>query len=83
MPLLRVGQPEGEFGFGEGDGHLLLIALEVDARASGFDVRKAGGWAGGLLGGGGGLDAGGLDEDGRLEVPLAVGEVDEVGRWAQ
>ena len=77
MPLLRVGEPEGELGVGDGDGRFFGAEFEVEAGAGGLYVGEAGGWAGGLLGGGGGLDVGGLEEDG-LEVPLAVGEVDEV-----
>ena len=77
MPLLGVGEPEGEVGVSEGEGGFFLVELEVEAGAGGFDVGEAGGGAGVFLGGGGGLDVGGLEED-ALEVPLAVGEVDEV-----
>ena len=58
-------------------GDLFVVELEVEAGAGGFDVGEAGGGAGSFLGGGGGVDVGGVEED-ALEVPLAVGEVDEV-----
>ena len=77
VPLLGVGEPEGEVGVGEGEGSLFVVELEVEAGAGGFDVGEAGGGAGFFLGGGGGVDVGGVEED-ALEVPLAVGEVDEI-----
>ena len=77
MPVERLGEPEGEVGVGEGDGHLFGTHFEVDAGGGSGDVREAGGGAAVALGGGGGGHAGGLDEDG-FEVPAAVGEVNEV-----
>jgi len=42
VPLVRLGQPEGEIGFGQREGGLLLVELEVEARAAGLDVGEAG-----------------------------------------
>ena len=77
VPLLGVGEPEGEVGLGDGEGRLFAVELEVEAGAGGFDVGEAWGGAGPFLGGGRGVNVGGVEED-ALEVPLAVGEVDEV-----
>src|SRR5258708_2711149 len=77
MPLLGVGEPEGEVGLVEGEGRFFVVELEVEAGAGGFDVGEARGGAGVFLGGGRGFDVGGVEED-ALEVPLAVGEVDEI-----
>ena len=77
VPLLGVGEPEGEVGFGESYGGLFLVELEVKAGAGGFNVGEARGCAGLALGGGGGGDVGGAEKD-AFEVPLAVGGVDEV-----
>ena len=77
MPLLRVGEPEGEVGIGEREGRLFAVELKVEAGSGGFDVGEAGGGAGSFLGGGSSLDAGGVQED-AFEIPLAVGEMDEV-----
>ena len=51
--------------------------FEIEAGAGGFDVGEAWRGAGLLLGGGSGADVRGLEED-AFEVPLAVGDVDEV-----
>ena len=77
MPLLGIGEPEGEVGVGEGDGSFFAAELEIEAGAGGFDVRKAWGGAAFFLGGGRGFYVGGVEED-AVEVPLAVGEMDEV-----
>ena len=80
VPLAGGGKPEGEVGLGEGEGELLLAGeagLEVDAGVGGFDVGEARRGAGLALGGGRGGDLGGLEEE-ALEVPAAVGVVDEV-----
>ncbi len=77
MPLLGVGEPESEVGVGERDGGLFAVELEVEAGSGGFNVGEAGGGAGVSLGSGSGVDVGGVEED-TFEIPLAVGEVDEV-----
>ena len=77
MPLPGIGEPEGEVGVGEGDGRFFAAELEIEAGAGGFDVGEARGGAAFFLVGGGGFDLGGVEED-AVEVPLAVGEVDEV-----
>ena len=70
VPLLRVGEPEGEVSIGEGDGGFFVVELEVEASAGGFDIGKARGGAGLLLVGGRRGDMGGVQED-AFEVPLA------------
>ena len=50
LHLLRVGEPEGELGVGEGEGGFLGVELEVQAGAGGLYVGEAGGWPGGLPG---------------------------------
>ena len=70
MPLLRVREPEGEVGVGEGDGGLLAVEFEVEAGAGGFDVGEARGGAGLPLRGGSGGDVGGVEEN-AFEVPLS------------
>jgi hypothetical protein len=77
VPLLGVGKPEGEVGLGDGEGGLFMIELQVEAGAGGFDVGEARGGTGISLGGRGGVDVGGVEED-ALEVPLAIGEMDEI-----
>ena len=81
MPFFGLGQPEGQGGVGEREGHLHLVVpgahFEVDAGSGGLYVREAGDIAEGVLCGGGDLHAGGLEED-ALEVPAAVWQVDEV-----
>jgi hypothetical protein len=77
MPLLEIGEPEGEVGVGEGERGFFVVELEIEAGAGGFDVGEARCGAGFFLSGGGGVDVGGVEED-TLEVPLAVGEVNEI-----
>jgi hypothetical protein len=77
VPLLGIRKPEREVRVREGEGSLFLVELEVYAGAGGFDVRKARGSTGSFLGGGGGVDVGGVEED-ALDVPLSIGEVDEI-----
>ena len=78
-PLVRPRQPEGEVGVGEREGSFDLVELEVEARAGGLDVGKAGRGAGELLGCGRCvcLGAGGL-KDKALQIPVAIGGADEV-----
>ncbi len=76
MPLLRVGEPEGEFGVGEGDGGLFVIELEIEAGSGGFDVGEP--WGGAAFSARWrGFDVSSVKED-ALEIPFAVGEMDEV-----
>ena len=78
--MLRIGEPEGEVGLGEGDGGLFVVELEIEAGAGGFDVGEAWGRTGFFLRGGRCVDMRGMKED-ALKVPLAVGEVDHVNAW--
>ncbi len=77
VPFLRLGEPEGEVGIGQGDRGFFLIELEVQASAGGFDVGEAWCGAGLLLGCGGSVDVGGVEEN-ALEVPLPCCGMDEV-----
>ncbi len=77
VPLLRVGEPEGEVGIGEGDGGLFVVELEIEAGAGGFDVGEAGSGTGFFLRGGRGFNVGGMEED-AFEIPLSCRGVDEV-----
>jgi hypothetical protein len=60
MPLLGVGEPEGEIGVGEGEWGFFVVELEVEAGSGGFDVGEAGRGAGLFLGGGCSVDMGGV-----------------------
>ena len=77
MPLPGIGEPEGEVGVGEGDGSFFVAELEIEAGAGCFDVGEARGGAAFFLIGGSGLDLGGVEED-AVEVPLAIGEMNEI-----
>ncbi len=77
MPLLGIREPEGEVGVGERERGFFVVTFEVETGAGGLDVGEAGRGAGFLLGGRCGIDVRGVEED-AFEVPLAVGEVDEV-----